>query len=127
MAKRCLIEKLKSMKVWKHWIEGKVLELKDQTLDDECIEDVSKCIHIALLCLQANPSNRPNMEAVANMLNSLSVASLPSLPPPRFIWGADDSMFEDDENDVANLSREYSIVGVETEVESFLSSFSQKA
>jgi hypothetical protein len=36
-------------------------------------------------------------------------------------------MFEDDENDVANLSREYSIVGVETEVESFLSSFSQKA
>ena len=81
-----------------------MLELKDPTLDKECIEEVTKCIHIALLCLQTNPSNRPNMETVANMLNSSSIASLPPLPPPRFIWGADVSMFEDDENSITNLS-----------------------
>ena len=102
------------------------MELKDPTLDKECIEEVTKCIHIALLCLQTNPSNRPNMETVANMLNSSSIASLPPLPPPRSIWGADVSMFEDDENVVTNLSgRETvsTVIGDETEENSFLHSF----
>ncbi|XP_078154772.1 uncharacterized protein LOC144550666 [Carex rostrata] len=109
--------------VWKNWSEGEVLELKDPTLDKECIEEVTKCIHIALLCLQTNPSNRPNMEMVTNMLNSSSIASLPPLPHPRSIWGADVSMFEDDENVVTNLSgweTVYTVVGDETEENSFL-------
>jgi len=62
------------------------------------------------------------METVANMLNSSSIASLPPLPPPRSIWGADISMFEDDENVVTNLSSwetVTTVVGEETEEKSF--------
>ncbi|XP_078175359.1 cysteine-rich receptor-like protein kinase 15 [Carex rostrata] len=110
--------------VWKNWNEGKMLELKDPTLNKECIEEITKCIHIALLCLQMNPSNRPNMETVANMLNSSSIASLTPLPPPRFIWGADVSMFEDDENSITNLSgweTVSTVVGDKTEENSLIS------
>ncbi|KAJ4789968.1 Cysteine-rich receptor-kinase-like protein [Rhynchospora pubera] len=95
--------------VWKYWSEGKVEELKDPTLEEECIEEVRRCIHVALLCLQANPSNRPNMEAVAHMLSSSSIANLPPLPPPESIWGADTSMFDDYDDDDDDYDDKYSV------------------
>ncbi|KAJ0966089.1 hypothetical protein J5N97_027227 [Dioscorea zingiberensis] len=71
--------------VWWHWNEGKALELKDRSLGD-CVrvEEVLRCIHIGLLCVQEDPTERPSMASVAVMLRSYSI-SLPQPSTPAFI------------------------------------------
>ncbi|XVF27803.1 hypothetical protein REPUB_Repub14bG0140200 [Reevesia pubescens] len=65
---------------WKHWRDGTPLELVDSNLRENCSRnEVIRCIHIALLCVQENPANRPTMTRVALMLDSYSV----SLPLPQ--------------------------------------------
>ncbi|WJZ94606.1 hypothetical protein VitviT2T_013446 [Vitis vinifera] len=47
---------------WELWVEGKALELVDQALDGSYPNSiVIRCIHIALLCVQENPMDRPTM------------------------------------------------------------------
>lgn len=48
--------------------------LKDPALDDTCLADVQRCIHIGLLCVQDNPNNRPRMDDVNFMLRNDSSA-----------------------------------------------------
>ncbi|KAK7842509.1 putative cysteine-rich receptor-like protein kinase 35 [Quercus suber] len=48
---------------WKHWKGGTSLELLDPTIRDSYSEiEVNRCIHIALLCVQENPAERPTMD-----------------------------------------------------------------
>ncbi|CAK8573781.1 unnamed protein product [Lathyrus sativus] len=73
---------------WKKWSEQTPLELLDPTLRDSYSRnEVMRCIHIGLLCIQESPHDRPSMETVALMLNSYSVTlSLPR-QPPSFLRG----------------------------------------
>lgn len=62
-----------------HWKNGTVSELMDPMLDEAFYEEIKRCVYIALLCVQENPTDRPNMETVRNMLASPSM-KIPSLP-----------------------------------------------
>nr|CAD1832568.1 unnamed protein product [Ananas comosus var. bracteatus] len=65
---------------WELWREGKWFELIDQKLDDSfetC--EILRCIHVALMCVQENASDRPTMSNVITMLSSDST----SLPDPK--------------------------------------------
>ncbi|KAI8525207.1 hypothetical protein RHMOL_Rhmol13G0211500 [Rhododendron molle] len=67
---------------WKLWREGTPLNLMDPTLQGSYSRnEVSRCVHIALLCVQDDPDARPSMATVVLMLNSYSVTlSLPQQP-----------------------------------------------
>jgi hypothetical protein len=67
---------------WKLWKEGASLDLMDPTLEESYSRnEVTRCIHIALLCVQDDPDARPSMATVVLMLNSFSTTmSLPQQP-----------------------------------------------
>lgn len=55
----------------------------DKKLDGSyALTEVSRCIHIALLCVQQQPEDRPNMASVVIMLGS--EGSLPAPKQPGF-------------------------------------------
>lgn len=62
-----------------HWKIDNISGLKDPMLEDEFHEEIRRCVHIALLCVQEDPIDRPHMETVKNMLASPSML-IPSLP-----------------------------------------------
>ncbi|GFY87804.1 cysteine-rich RLK (RECEPTOR-like protein kinase) 11 [Actinidia rufa] len=83
---------------WNLWRDERPLDLMDPTLEGTYSRnEVIRCIHIALLCVQDDPDNRPTMATVVVMLNSYSVTlSLPQQPafsarsrtglnPPKFL------------------------------------------
>ncbi|KAF9614553.1 hypothetical protein IFM89_019300 [Coptis chinensis] len=69
---------------WRQWQEGNALELIDPTLT-ECYSrnEVMRCIHIGLLCVQEDVARRPTMASVVLMLNSYSV-TIPIPTAPAF-------------------------------------------
>ncbi|CAJ1977283.1 unnamed protein product [Sphenostylis stenocarpa] len=61
---------------WKNWTEQTPMEFLDPTLRGSYSRnEVKRCIHIGLLCVQENPSDRPSMATIAHMLNSYSVTT----------------------------------------------------
>ncbi|KAG8099775.1 hypothetical protein GUJ93_ZPchr0013g36451 [Zizania palustris] len=78
--------------VWENWTAGTVVELKDPSLGGNCPGDqILKCIHIGLLCVQEDPADRPTMSTVNIMLSS-STVSLQAPSRPAFCFqksGAD--------------------------------------
>ncbi|XP_057463249.1 cysteine-rich receptor-like protein kinase 25 [Actinidia eriantha] len=69
---------------WKLWREGTALELMDPTLEGSYLSnEVKRCIHIGLLCVQQDPNLRPSMTTVVVMLSSYSV-TLPIPQQPAF-------------------------------------------
>ncbi|KAF7121204.1 hypothetical protein RHSIM_Rhsim13G0159400 [Rhododendron simsii] len=70
---------------WQLWTEGTPLDLMDPTLEGSYARnEVTRCIHIALLCIQDDPDARPSMATIVLMLNSYSTTlSLPQ--QPRFL------------------------------------------
>ncbi|CAH8389991.1 unnamed protein product [Eruca vesicaria subsp. sativa] len=71
--------------VWKCWREGKVLKIVDPTLIETkgLSDDIMKCIHIGLLCVQENAESRPTMAYVVVMLSESSF-TLPRPSQPGF-------------------------------------------
>ncbi|XWS12784.1 hypothetical protein CRYUN_Cryun37aG0120000 [Craigia yunnanensis] len=66
---------------WGNWKDGTALDLVDPTLRDGSRTELMRCIHIGLLCVQENVTERPNMASVVLMLTSYSVTlPLPSQP-----------------------------------------------
>ena len=67
-------------KAWRLWIEDKATELIDKSLGNKCTlsDQVLRCIHVGLLCVQQRPEDRPDMSSVVLMLSSESL-----LPKPR--------------------------------------------
>ncbi|KAK2992189.1 hypothetical protein RJ640_005676 [Escallonia rubra] len=83
---------------WKCWRKGTCLKLVDPILKaDTCsMQDIVRCIHIGLLCVQELAPDRPSMAAVILMLSSLSAAlPLPS-EPAYFKHGSISSELESD-------------------------------
>ncbi|XP_059635969.1 cysteine-rich receptor-like protein kinase 10 [Cornus florida] len=72
---------------WRLWNEERELELIDPLLTESCpTEEVVRCIHIALLCVQENPADRPTMSSVVVLLGSESI-TLPEPTQPAFSAG----------------------------------------
>ncbi|XP_070670813.1 cysteine-rich receptor-like protein kinase 26 isoform X2 [Malus domestica] len=66
---------------WKCWREGTASNLIDPALTNGSRNEIMRCIHIGLLCVQENIADRPTMNAVVLMLNSYSVTfPVPSQP-----------------------------------------------
>ncbi|PPR82337.1 hypothetical protein GOBAR_AA38380 [Gossypium barbadense] len=73
---------------WKLWSKGEGMELMDQLLVPSCVaSEVLKCIHIGLLCVQEDPSDRPTMSSVIFMLASDGTIKLPHPTEPAFSVG----------------------------------------
>ncbi|XP_010426013.1 PREDICTED: cysteine-rich receptor-like protein kinase 4 [Camelina sativa] len=71
---------------WRLWSNGSSLELVDPSFHDKYrISEVSRCIHIALLCVQEEAEDRPTMSAVVQMLTTSSNA-LPVPQRPGFFF-----------------------------------------
>ncbi|KAF3325233.1 Cysteine-rich receptor-like protein kinase 25 [Carex littledalei] len=70
---------------WQHWKNKTMEELKDPMIEDLYLDEVTKCVHIALLCVQEEQSIRPNMEAVNRMLAGGTILNLPSTRRLPFI------------------------------------------
>ncbi|KAK7343559.1 hypothetical protein VNO77_12375 [Canavalia gladiata] len=65
---------------WTKWIEQRPLELLDTNMEGPYSqEEVIKCIHIGLLCVQEDPNDRPTMATVVFYLNSPSI----NMPTPH--------------------------------------------
>ncbi|KAL8209984.1 hypothetical protein R6Q57_006716 [Mikania cordata] len=77
---------------WELWQQGDALELQDPTLADTCdIDQLLRTIHVALLCVQENAADRPEMSDVISML----VNETMQLPVPKrsaFFFGGTASM-----------------------------------
>ncbi|XP_052183229.1 cysteine-rich receptor-like protein kinase 44 isoform X2 [Diospyros lotus] len=70
---------------WRNWRAGTTRSLIDPTLiaTSNSIQDMIKCIHLGLLCVQEDVAERPTMASVVLMLNNVSV-SLPQPSEPAF-------------------------------------------
>ncbi|KAJ4876292.1 putative cysteine-rich receptor-like protein kinase 35 [Raphanus sativus] len=69
---------------WRLWRNGSQLELIDPTIGESYQNsEAIKCIHIALLCVQEDPADRPLLPAIIVMLTS-STATLPVPRSPGF-------------------------------------------
>ncbi|KAF3458031.1 hypothetical protein FNV43_RR02695 [Rhamnella rubrinervis] len=65
--------------VWELWNDGRVLDIVDPALCQAfSTDEVSRCIHIGLLCVQEAATQRPTMSDVIFML-----ANETPLPPPN--------------------------------------------
>lgn len=65
------------------------MEVLDPDLRDSCSRnEVIRCIHLSLLCLQEDPIVRPTMATVAHMLSSYSVALPVPQQPAFFLHGS---------------------------------------
>ncbi|XP_054787218.1 cysteine-rich receptor-like protein kinase 44 [Prosopis cineraria] len=67
---------------WKNWREGAASNIIDPVLSNGSRDEIMRCIHIGLLCVQENAADRPTMASISLMLSSHSLSlPLPSQPP----------------------------------------------
>ncbi|PHU11210.1 hypothetical protein BC332_18140 [Capsicum chinense] len=70
---------------WKLWTEEEEIQLIEKSLLESCNRsEVIKCINVALLCVQEDPNDRPNMSDVILMLGGEGI-SLPQPSRPAFV------------------------------------------
>ncbi|KAH9302322.1 hypothetical protein KI387_013905, partial [Taxus chinensis] len=70
---------------WRLYIEGDVLNMLDSTIREACSQEQAlRCIHVGLVCVQADATVRPAMSNVVMMISSSSV-TLPNPTKPAFI------------------------------------------
>ncbi|KAL0393736.1 UNVERIFIED_CONTAM: G-type lectin S-receptor-like serine/threonine-protein kinase [Sesamum latifolium] len=70
---------------WELWRKGSAIELMDPTLRPSCITNqLQRCIHIGLLCVENHAVDRPTIEDVILMLKNETM-SLPMPKNPSFI------------------------------------------
>ncbi|XP_010057978.2 cysteine-rich receptor-like protein kinase 25 [Eucalyptus grandis] len=96
---------------WKNWRDGTPLEVLDPAIGDSYSRDeVLRCLHIGLLCVQEDPMDRPTMANIVLMLNSYSVSlALPQQPALFFRSRTETSMKELESDQSASRSTPVSI------------------
>ncbi|XP_056171847.1 G-type lectin S-receptor-like serine/threonine-protein kinase At1g61370 isoform X2 [Syzygium oleosum] len=72
---------------WQLWSEGKAMDLMDEAIAVSSPLEVTRCIHVGLLCIQEPATDRPNMWNVVLMLSGES--DLPQPGQPIFIFQAE--------------------------------------
>ncbi|KAF7067237.1 hypothetical protein CFC21_073151 [Triticum aestivum] len=69
---------------WNMWKEGETEKLPDSSIMNTCsLDEVLLCIHVALLCVQDNPDDRPLMSSVVFVLENGST-TLPAPDRPAY-------------------------------------------
>ncbi|WVZ66189.1 hypothetical protein U9M48_015448 [Paspalum notatum var. saurae] len=73
--------------VWERWTLGTIVEIMDPSvISHSNVDQMLKCIHIGLLCVQHNPADRPMMSTVNAMLSrSTAPRQAPSRPAFCFL------------------------------------------
>ncbi|GAB4826702.1 hypothetical protein Ancab_033596, partial [Ancistrocladus abbreviatus] len=72
---------------WRLWKGGKELEFVDSLMPEPYpTSEVLRCMHIGLLCVQEDPSDRPTMSYVVSVLSS-EATSLPGPNSPAISVG----------------------------------------
>ncbi|KAI7742568.1 hypothetical protein M8C21_011602 [Ambrosia artemisiifolia] len=72
---------------WELWQQGDALQLQDPAVADSCVvHQLLRTIHVALLCVQENAVDRPEMSEVISMLNNDTML-LPVPKRPAFFFG----------------------------------------
>ncbi|TVU39467.1 hypothetical protein EJB05_12888 [Eragrostis curvula] len=69
---------------WQLWSEGRENEVIDPMLGDCDKSSITRCIKVALLCVQKNTMDRPTMTEVTTMLESEGAALRDPSQPPHF-------------------------------------------
>lgn len=77
----CLIS-LNFEQAWELWNQGESLQLLDPSLNDSFDPDeMKRCIHVGLLCIEHYANDRPTMSNVISMLtNESAPVTLPRRP-----------------------------------------------
>jgi hypothetical protein len=97
------------MQAWKIWRDGTPLDLLDPKLGDSYSRDeVIKCLHIGLLCVQDDPVDRPTIESIVLMLNSYLVP-LPSPQQPAYFFRSGTEQNMQSKETESNQSRSKSL------------------
>ncbi|XP_022742993.1 G-type lectin S-receptor-like serine/threonine-protein kinase At1g11330 isoform X2 [Durio zibethinus] len=69
---------------WQLWNEDNILALTDTAVYDQChYQEIKRCIHVGLLCVQEYAKDRPTISAVISMLNS-EIVDLSTPKQPAF-------------------------------------------
>ncbi|RVW13846.1 G-type lectin S-receptor-like serine/threonine-protein kinase [Vitis vinifera] len=69
---------------WKLWNEHNIEALIDGSISEACFQDeILRCIHVGLLCVQELAKDRPSISTVVSMLCS-EIACLPTPKKPAF-------------------------------------------
>ncbi|KAL1190777.1 putative cysteine-rich receptor-like protein kinase 12 [Cardamine amara subsp. amara] len=96
---------------WKVWRDGSPLDLLDPTIvDNYQSEQVTRCIHIALLCVQEDPTDRPNLSTIMLMLTSNTlILPVPQQPgfflPNRRNQGRGSEGFDSSQSTISSSSQ----------------------
>jgi len=70
---------------WKLWNTGEDIALVDPVIFEECFEnEIRRCVHVGLLCVQDHANDRPSVATVIWMLSSEN-SNLPEPKQPAFI------------------------------------------
>ncbi|KAK9084901.1 hypothetical protein Sjap_025312 [Stephania japonica] len=73
---------------WELWSEEKELELVDPLIVESCSKvELSRCVHVGLLCVQEDPTERPTMASVVVMLLGNESLVLPQPHQSAFFGG----------------------------------------
>ncbi|OWM83527.1 hypothetical protein CDL15_Pgr013008 [Punica granatum] len=84
---------------WKQWRKGTPGEVLDPILRDSCSRnEVTRCIHMSLLCLQEDPADRPTMATIALMLNSYSITLADPQQPAFFLHSRTGQLYSESGN-----------------------------
>ncbi|TVU10344.1 hypothetical protein EJB05_43868, partial [Eragrostis curvula] len=98
--------------VWNMWKEGKARDLADSSIMDSCLlDEVLLCTHIALLCVQENPDDRPLMSSVVFALENGS-NTLPDPNQPAYFAQRSSDMVQLREN-VQNSMNTFTMTAIE--------------
>ncbi|KAL1201614.1 Cysteine-rich receptor-like protein kinase 11 [Cardamine amara subsp. amara] len=72
--------------VWRLWRDGSPSELVDPSIGENYdSNEATRCIHIALLCVQQDPADRPTLASIILMLTSNTI-TLPVPQQPGFFF-----------------------------------------
>ncbi|KAL6656698.1 hypothetical protein ACP70R_004478 [Stipagrostis hirtigluma subsp. patula] len=77
--------------VWDYWTKGTISQMLDESLDGYSRSQALRCIHVGLLCVQADPDHRPHISSVIFMLTRDSM-ELQSPAQPAFFFGRESSV-----------------------------------
>ncbi|CAH2038240.1 unnamed protein product [Thlaspi arvense] len=73
--------KKQSNEAWESWCETKGVSIIDEALDDSySLKEVMRCVHIALLCVQDHPTDRPTISQIVYMLSNDHDLPIPNQP-----------------------------------------------
>jgi len=74
---------------WRLYEGGNCVQMIDRAIIETCDEEQAlRCIHVGLLCTQADSSLRPTMSTVTMILSTDSDITLPDPAKPAFVNGS---------------------------------------